>query len=672
MKHKNLYRLLSVILLTAVLNMLSAKGEGDVMHTRIFVECEPDPVYQPVLERLKNSPWCWGIEVSGYPEAEAVAPLYEDFDHVLVRLDANPTARKSEAAYSKKELPDPDAALPMHRRLAAGRRGTTLWLGIMENDSAGTRFPQELLKAKPKTHAEAKAAFDGHIQAAMQEAERYKELPLWGVFGYASSAHRFAAHGLDCLMVERTNDDVEDLQTGVAFTRGAARQYGRQWGVDISLWWGPIYGCVQDMEYSFHRRNLYAAYFSGAQAYRLEGGHLFYNAAEKKFNRIVELFDEFGRFTQAVAPGTPDVPAAVMLPSDHGWMTPPYWQATRTVWNYARIPYRQGQRALDGLFGLAFPGTVFAMQPFPFGRYHVDDPPASPFALTCIDDYFAPSPEDVYKVAPPLPFGLYQDRNIARQTIENNNLPIAPYRPMGDSRWGDIIDVLTDDASSEVLAGYKVLILADQIKLTSEIKQKLAAFAAAGGQVVMAVGVAAPDDRDLTGVAFRPEYRVGRAWRWGKQPFVHEAYHYVPAEASEGKVLATSDTGEPLAVRKDHGKGAVYTCLIPWYEGGHSDIAGAAQQLFDEVIGSVQPVRVEGLPIQYISTAGDKQRTVVALNHREKPWTGTITLADPAARYKKCTELLTSKPVKFKKTAKGLSCTIDIGAYDVVALRFEP
>lgn len=671
MRRKNLWsRLLGITLMT-ILNVLPVKGEDHLVNTRIFVECEPDTIYQPVLERLKNSSWCWGIEVSGYPEAEAVESLYDAFDHVLVRLDANPTARKSEAAYSKKELPDLDSALQMHQRLSAGRRGETIWLGIVENDSAGTRFPQELLKAKPKTHAQAKAIFDGHIQSAMQEAERYKALPLWGVFGYAASAHRFAEYGLDCLMVERTNDDVEDIQTGVAFTRGAARQYGRQWGVDISLWWGPIYGCVQDMEYSFHRRTLYASYFSGAQAYRLEGGHLFYNADQKKFNRIVDLFDEFGRFTQVVAPGTPDVPVAVMLPADHGWITPPYWQASRTVWNYARIPYRQGQRALDGLFGLAFPGTVFAMQPFPFGSYQVDDPPASPFALTCIDDYFAPSPEDVYNVAPPLPFGLYADRNAARQTIEKNDNPIAPYRPMGDSRWGDIIDVLTPDASPETLAGYKVLILADQIKLTPEKKKALIAFAADGGQVIIAAGVVGPRDSDLTGVAFRPEYRVGRAWQWGKQAALHEAYHYLPADAVGGQVLATSDTGDPLIIRQPHGKGAVYTSLIPWYEGGHTDIAGAAQALFDQVLGGVQPVTVEGLPIQYLSTTGPGQRTVAALNHRETPWRGTITLADPDASYKKCTELVTSTSVEFKKTAQGLVCTIEIGAYDVAVLRFE-
>ncbi len=637
----------------------------------IFVECDPAERSRPIVERLQNSSWCWGLEVSGYAEAASVKHLYDQFEGVLVRLDANACARRSEARFKKRTELDMNAVLQMHRQFSGGTGGKTIWMGVIENDSAGTRFPQELLKAKPKTHGEAKIIFDGHIKTAIQEAERYKDFPLWGVFGYASSAHRFAEYGLDCLMVERTNDDVEDIQTGVAFTRGAGRQYGRQWGVDISLWWGPIYGCVQDMEYAFHRRTLYAAYFGGAQAYRLEGGHLFYNAAEKKFNRIVDLFDEFGRFTQAVAPGTPDVPVAVMLPADHGWITPPYWQASRTVWNYARIPYRQGQRALDGLFGLAFPGTVFAMQPFPFGRYKIDDPPASPFALTCIDDYFAPSPEDVYSVAPPLPFGLYADRNNARADIEKNNRPISPYRPMGDSRWGDIIDVLTDDAAPEVLAGYKVLILADQMRLTPEMKQKLAAFAVGGGQVILAAGVAGPDDSDLTGVTFRPEYRVGRAWQWGDRSAVHEAFHYLPADTVNGQILATTDTEQPLVVRQSHGKGAVYTCLIPWYEGGHTDIAGAAQQLFDQVISGVQPVTVEGFPIQYMSTTGDKQRTVVALNHREKPWNGTITLADAAAGYKKCTDLLTSKPVKFKKSSEGLSCKVDIAAYDLVALRFE-
>ena len=44
----------------------------------------------------------------------------------------------------------------------------------------------------------------------------------WGRAGFGASAHVMAELGLEMILLERANEDIEDLQTGIAFMRGAA------------------------------------------------------------------------------------------------------------------------------------------------------------------------------------------------------------------------------------------------------------------------------------------------------------------------------------------------------------------------------------------------------------------------------------------------------------------
>ncbi len=639
--------------------------------TRIVFEFTPAKGHGPTYEWLKESEWCWGIEVPYYFAGEELGELYNHFEKVAVSYDANPGARKREAEYKKRPVYSANEVFSPHREAGCGGLSDTLWLGLLENDSAGTRFPQIFLREKPQSHADAKKLIDEHVIEALKFSGDYN-MPFWGVCGYAQSAHIFAEHGVDCVLVERANDDVEDLQTAVAFARGASRQFGCKWGIDISLWWGPIYGCVQDMDTSFHRRHLYISYFSGADAFRIEGGHLFYNLNEQSFSRFKGTMDKFGEFVMNVSPGEPVVPVAVMLSEDHGWMSAPYWQTTRTAWNYARIPYRQGQRGIDGFFGLAFPGNVYAMQAFPFGSYEDDDPPASPFALSCITEYFAPSKSDIYNAEPPLPFGLFDGRDEARKALYEGRRLQADYRPMSDSRWGDIFDVLTVKADSQVLSEYELVILCGQIELTESLKKRLVSYAQGGGKIIISAGAAAPDDKELTGITFSPELLVGKAVKWKGRPFENDTYLYVPLNEKDESVsvLARTDTGRPAVTFYRLGKGEVYTVLTPWYEAGHSDISLAGRMVFDEVISSSSPVEVEGLPVEWLTTKGKDSRTVLVANHQNSKWTGTVNLKKDDFKAQKCTELLSGDNVLFGSDRDGYKVSLEVGPYDMKIIRW--
>ena len=123
-------------------------------------------------------------------------------------------------------------------------------------------------------------------------------------------------------------------------------------------------------------------------------------------------------------------------------------------------------------------------------------------------------------------------------------------------------------------------------------------------------------------------------------------------------MLATTPSRDPLVVSNRVGSGKIVTVTVPWLEGapqtGGSSLAGVALAALDGVIGAVQPVAVDGLPLQwhssavrgggggggggrddnkiassYSGNAGDDVviRTVTLINNDVVAWRGNVTLA---------------------------------------------
>ena len=654
-----------VVLISAAQTAPADAGPGPL---RIMWDLHPDKAQEPFLDWLGGRGWCWGIEVPGN------APM-ADFDRVTSRgmkavaqLHAHPETRAWHWARRDGGTPDLATVLDKARRAGGGR---PIMQMFMEDDSAGVGFSARLLREKPRSYSVVKGMWDRYLEEAMEQVRPHPELEVWGMAGFARSAHDYMRHGIQCVIVERSNDDIEDLQTAVAFARGAARQYGKEWGIDLSLWWGVFYGCVPDLNASLYTRHLWLSFLAGAQAYRIEGGGMHFGPNGP--GEVCKAVDAFGLIAKDLDRGVADVPVAVMLAPDHGWMTPAYWRTQNEAWNYARIPYRQGDRGIDGFFAAACPGSNYAMDPYPLGAYTVDDPKATPFALSCITPEFAPGPGDVYNAEPPIPFGKYPSRDAAREDFLKNKIDPSPYRPMGDSRWGDIFDVLTSDASQDVMNRYKVIVLLGQQDFTRGLKVRLEAFARQGGTVVWSAGQATPEDAALCGAAIRPELRVGRAWTWKGATPEAEAFRYCPVTdpAPETEVLAATPAGAPLALRHPVGNGAFVTCLVPWYEAAGTPLCRMALRLFDEVLGAVQPVRVAGLPVQWLSTTGNGHRTLLVTNNDGTEWAGTVTVRGVDAALAQCRDIITGEKVAFERRDADAEVTLTVPAYGARVVRWE-
>lgn len=631
---------------------------------RIDIVCESNlgPQSGAFLDWLAGRGWCTHIGIRGDASCEQLEKARSRKFGAVLNLQAHPVMRERQWRDWGETAPEIEDALDRFHRVFGD---AFVWEGFTEDDSAGVGFPQELLAARPANHAAAAALWDRHVAEGMAEIGMHDAPRKWGRLGFVSGLHRLASQGLDAVLVERANDDVSDLQTGIAFARGAARQHGCRWGIDLSLWWGVINGCVEGLPGAYHKACLLAAFFAGADIVAIEGADMLYDGAAGEPGPLGVDLDEAARLASSIERGKLEAPVAVMLPADHGWMTPAYWETRGGGWNYARIERPHGYRGVDGLFAAAFPGSNFAMDPYPFGGFSCEEPPASPFALSCVTPTFAPHPEDSYSAPVPLPFGRFTDRHRARGTLHQRRVDPFPFRPMGASRWGDVFDVLTDEAAFSVLERYAVLVIAGPVTLSEKMLVDLKAFVRAGGCVVLPAGVLTPGNADLAGLQLMPELRVGRSWQWRGGSVQLEAFRYCPAEIADGadcRVMAEASTGHPIVTRRTLGLGTVYACLIPWFEGFPNPLAGPALRLFDEVMGTIAPVSVEGFPAQWSSSRTEDALFVFVLNPDGVDHRGTMTLRRDTERHTECMELVENRTIEVTERPEGVHASIAVPA----------
>jgi hypothetical protein len=108
----------------------------------------------------------------------------------------------------------------------------------------------------------------------------------------------------------------------VSFFHHGSR-HGCDWGVDLSLWWGAINGCVQNLNPSFHRRHLLISHIAGAHTIAIEGVDILLGP-NSTLSPLAAALDEYGAFLlKQPARSNPDVPVAIIIATDQGTTPPP-------------------------------------------------------------------------------------------------------------------------------------------------------------------------------------------------------------------------------------------------------------------------------------------------------------------------------------------------------------
>lgn len=419
------------------------------------------------------------------------------------------------------------------------------------------------------------------------------------------STHYPYEWGARLVWCERTGS-LGSAQVAAAFMRGAARQYGGYWGMDISGWGGCVPGAcfygangrqICGLSDSLVLRELVAYFYSGANLVHLEssasscwikkpaGGFVLsdYGRHAQRFGRHA-LIEHPGR-------GEPVVPCAVMLEHDHGWDP-----RDHRLWGGC-VEYGPGDLMIDDLFNFIFPGQE-------------DN--------ACLAG-------DINDPDHQLRQALAKDPGMAAdwRTLEKGVLAA--------SRFGDCFDVVLENCPLEVLRHYPVLVIAGALRLTPELQDKLAQYAAAGGAVVLNIKHyqrIAPEFAgfETTGeVASYPKFHTAWGNVWDEGPLALDIAALRPGAAAVIEARRGHQPTVPAAVKHPVGRGAVYTTMVHYArKGPGKPLAVHCQDLLAQLIRPHLPVVAEGPPIQHMVTAQGQRLIVALINNGPAPWMGKI------------------------------------------------
>jgi hypothetical protein len=499
------------------------------------------------------------------------------------------------------------------RICAAQPAKSHLWNLMIEWDqSGGAWVPNGRPRYGALTRPQAHARFVDHylkqsppLATYLREPPTARPCRLAAVTDHSPNAFDAYELGVDVGLLERGIDELGDIATGIAFMRGAGRQYDRPWGIDLSTWrtaadsatrfdaggkqtggWSP----------SYLRRHMYAAYMAGAHILQIEPTLYYGPGGSAALNPFGSAVKEFADFALRRHPdvGAPVVPMALMLDA-HSGFDPKHGQYNQqnAVW-YQDIPYSSGDFMIDNFLKLAYPDHW---------RHGIT--PGPRFST---------------------PVG-YQ------QFLTSGGDP-RPYEPMPFTRWGDTFDVVLNTAPAGALRRYKVIVLLGDVVTDARLRQDLQSWVRAGGTLVVNVTQATTADEALLGVRLGGASLGGTTSRWlaDNTAYPEPPFRYRPVAPVAARVLATAGDGAPLITSNAVGAGQVILTTPEHLQTTARDrLLDVGVRLLDELSRRQAPAVVSGPGAQYMFSAAPGRLVTTIVNNSGVEWNGAITANIPGA-----------------------------------------
>lgn len=353
--------------------------------------------------------------------------------------------------------------------------------------------------------------------------------------------HYFVKEGNHYLLGAETAQALPNSQIYYAFIRGACKQYGLHWfgnascfnrwgwksyegtgeGVDAVLTPGYRYGPTDGSSLSLLRRLIYSHILYNSV---LVGFELNWLNEDEGTKRVIPVpvvdhlpdsitLSPIGEIQAAAVrwvarygqPGVMHTPVALLLDFMVGW-APPRHLYSRTVFQvWGALPYEAGDYLTHVILSLLYPGY-----------------------------------EDS---------GFYHD--------ERGFLASAPY--------GDGTDVLLSDAPAWVLRQYSVLVVAGDVNMDAELREKLSRFVEEGGELVITAANAR---------ALLPDWRIGdpipqpagTAVTWSDGAREEEPFDFLlcPAVLPSNATVLARCGDLPAVAEMRAGKGVMLVLLSPF------------------------------------------------------------------------------------------------------------
>ncbi len=436
-----------------------------------------------------------------------------------------------------------------------------------------------------------------------------------------SFAHALSQWGVNLLGME-TAAVMPMTGMRIAFTRGAARQFGgtflyyhapnfgdtattftkQQNFAGPDFFYHSRYGPTMGPSLSWYRKSYYLYYMAGASAIYLEQGQdQFFKPGPGdhpfQLNPLGRITDEFVRFAEKHPDrGTPYTPVAFLLDPAHGFEMTDY-----PHWPFEVSQIDRGDRAIRELFGVAYyPGLV------------VEGEPA-----------------------------------------------IADRQPFVAGVFGDIFDVLTAaDARGTrskidtLLPSYRAVVVGGRVEWSNEWIQRLNEYVRNGGTLVVNAAQSAKLPEQLLGVRLlneTGEAHNARCLATGEEPqdLQSQIFRFEKVELKGATPLMTVpvENGDPLVTVNKVGKGNVIFVALPDLLGEDERITPFVAHLLTHVFAGATPVQVTG-DVEYLINRTATGWIVTLLNNNGvfKPQQG-MAQVDRSA-YVNVTIALTGQQIK--------------------------
>lgn len=465
------------------------------------------------------------------------------------------------------------------------------FLGWISGESVGYVWDSAPAELKITPSMTRRQLLDAHKDFYSQAlARKWRETfhtetgPMWDKLIPAQStsstsfAHALTDWGVKLLGME-TAAVMPMTGMRIAFTRGAARQFGGgflyyhapNFGDTATTFTkaqnfaGPDnffhsrYGVTMGPSLSWYRKNYYLYYMSGASAIYLEQGYdQFFKPGpgEHPFqlNPLGRITDEFMRFAEKHPDrGTPYTPIAFLLDPAHGFEMTDYPQ-----WPFEVAQIDRGDRALRELFGVAYyPGLV------------VEGEPA-----------------------------------------------IADRQPFVSSVFGDVFDVLTATESvKSPLNAYRAVVVGGRIEWSADWTQKITDYVRNGGTVVLNAAQIKNIPEALLGVRFTNATADADSARCADtQDLSGQVFRYERIELKGATALITAPNGDPLVTTNRVGKGTVVFSALADLLGEDERMTPFAAHMLAHIFADVTPVKVTG-DVEYLINRSSTGWIVTLINN---------------------------------------------------------
>ena len=553
------------------------------------------------------------------------------------------------------------------------------FLGWVSGESIGYVWdyaPNELKISPSMSRRELLEAHHQFYSNAL--ARKWREMfhtetgPMWDKLIPAQStsstsfAHALGDWGVNLIGME-TAAVQPMIAMRIAFTRGAARQFGgafvyyhapnfgdtattftkAQNFAGPDFFYHSRYGPSMGPSLSWYRKSYYLYYMSGASAIYLEQGHdQFFKPGPGEhpyqLNPLGRITDEFMRFAEKHPDrGTSYTPIAFLLDPAHGFEMTDYPQ-----WPFEVSQIDKNDRSLRELFGVAYyPGLVVEGEPAISDR--------QPFVSGVFGDIF-----DVITAeegANPLP-------GAAGQTP----------RPAGEQ------------SVSRALASYRAVVVGGQVEWSPKWIQRLTKYVREGGTVVINSQQTKGLSPDLLGVQMiyaTAEANTARCVSPGEetQDLSGQMFRYDKVELKGAMALVNAPNGDPLVTINSVGKGRVIFCALPGLLGEDERITPFAAHMLAHVFTDAAPIRVTG-DVEYLVNRSAAGWLVTLLNNKGvfKPQQGLakvdrtayvdVQVALSGQQIQAASDWITDKPLEIVNSSQ-LKLRLAPGAIAVVELR---